>query len=57
MVACFLCAKNRMHLLGSSQLGSVVNNHGDRKSPKDRVVIHPFQMAELDGLEMEVPKY
>ena len=25
----FLCAKNRIHLLGgSSQLGSVVNNHG-----------------------------
>ena len=23
---------------GSSQLGSVVSNHGDRKSPKDRVV-------------------
>ena len=23
---------------GSSQLGYVVNNHGDRKSPKDRVV-------------------
>ena len=35
----FLCARNRIHLLGgSSQLGSVVNNHGDRKSSKDQVV-------------------
>ena len=35
---------------GSSQLGYVVNTHGDRKSPKDRVVLFPFQMAELHGL-------
>ena len=27
------------------------HNHGDRfKSPKDRVVKHPFQMGELHGL-------
>ena len=26
---------------GSSQLGYVVNNHGDRKSPKDRVILLP----------------
>ena len=35
---------------GSSQLGYVVNGHGDHKSPKDRVVLDPFQMAELYGL-------
>ena len=34
---------------GSSQLGYVVNNHGDRKSPKDRAMWDPFQMAELHG--------
>ena len=30
----------------------MVNNHGDRKSPKDRVVglWDPFQMAELHDL-------
>ena len=26
------------------------SSHGDRKSPKDRVVRDPFQMAELYGL-------
>ncbi len=30
--------------------GSVVNNHGDHKSPKDRATWDPFQMAELYGL-------
>ena len=28
-------------LEASSQLGYVVNNHGDRKSPKDRVIPLP----------------
>ena len=28
----------------------MVNNYGDRKSVKDRVVLFPFQMAELYGL-------
>ena len=32
----------------------MVNNHGDRKSPKDRVGLDPFQMGELHGLEMGV---
>ena len=27
----------------------MVNNHGDRKSPKDRVGLDPFQMAFING--------
>ena len=32
---------NQTLLGGSSQLGYVVNNHGGRKSPKDRVIPIP----------------
>ena len=35
--------------VGSSQLGSVVNNHGDRKSPKDRIVGPLPYMAYKNG--------
>ena len=33
---------------GSSQLGSVVNKHGDRKSPKDRVVPLPNSLNDIE---------
>ena len=35
---------------GSSQLGYVVNNHGDRFCPQDLGLWDPFQTAELHGL-------